>query len=185
MLSVSILLVASSSMALDLGGVTMPDTLNSGDTELILNGAGLRKKYGFKVYVAGLYLKKKNSDAEAVLKTDEPMSMKMVWRRDVPVKKINKVFFTSFEASAGDKYQGGLKKDIGQFMSWINDMNASKNDAWTYIYNPGKGIDVYVTRAGEKVHKGIITNPEFKHVLFNIWIGKEPCDKVLKKGMMG
>ncbi len=49
MLSVSILLMATSSMAIEIGGVTMPDSLNTGDTELILNGAGIRKKYGFKV----------------------------------------------------------------------------------------------------------------------------------------
>ena len=42
--------------AADLAGVTMPDSVQVGNTTLVLNGLGLRTKIVVKVYVAGLYL---------------------------------------------------------------------------------------------------------------------------------
>jgi len=42
-------------LAAELAGATLPDTLAVGGT-LKLNGLGLRKKAVFKVYVGGLYL---------------------------------------------------------------------------------------------------------------------------------
>lgn len=40
-------------------GVSLPAKLKTSSTELTLNGAGVRKKAFFKVYVLGLFLKKK------------------------------------------------------------------------------------------------------------------------------
>ena len=51
-----------------LKGITMPDTIMVEDQTLVLNGMALRKKFIFKVYVAGLYLPQKESDAEKILK---------------------------------------------------------------------------------------------------------------------
>ena len=42
--------------AATLAGVTLPDTQQVGNTQLVLNGLGLRSEFMVKVYVAGLYL---------------------------------------------------------------------------------------------------------------------------------
>ena len=44
------------SSAREVAGVTLPDTVSVEGKTLKLNGAGLRTKVVFKVYVAGLYL---------------------------------------------------------------------------------------------------------------------------------
>lgn len=49
--------------AASVAGVTLPDTATVGSTRLVLNGLGLRTKFVLKVYVAGLYLPQKSSDA--------------------------------------------------------------------------------------------------------------------------
>ena len=48
----------------ELKGVKMEDTLDIEGKKLVLNGMALRKKFIFKVYVAGLYLPEKEQDAK-------------------------------------------------------------------------------------------------------------------------
>ena len=44
-------MLGAAAQARELEGVTLPDTLTAGEKTLKLNGAGLRKKAMFKVYV--------------------------------------------------------------------------------------------------------------------------------------
>ena len=50
-----LLLTCSIAFALEVAGMRVPDT----DQQLVLNGAGLRKRAFFQVYVIGLYLPEK------------------------------------------------------------------------------------------------------------------------------
>src|SRR6478609_4079076 len=71
------LLVPIAASAVELGGVNMEDkTIVNGQT-LVLNGAGLRKKFFIKVYVGGLYLPAKMSNPAMILGSDTPRRMVM------------------------------------------------------------------------------------------------------------
>ena len=72
----------------ELEGVTMPDTVQVGGETLQLNGMGLRKKAVFNVYVAGLYLPEKMSDAEAILQADTGRQTRMEFHRRVKAKQM-------------------------------------------------------------------------------------------------
>lgn len=61
----------------------MPDTAQVNGRTLVLNGLGLRKKFGVKVYVAGLYLEQNSSDPSALLKADAPKRIVMQFVRGV------------------------------------------------------------------------------------------------------
>ena len=50
----------------------MPDTFQLGGQQLVLNGLGERSEYMVKVYVAGLYLPKKSSDAGSIVQSNSP-----------------------------------------------------------------------------------------------------------------
>ncbi len=63
--------------AMEIGGVQMPDTLKLDGENLVLNGAGLRTKFFFKIYAGGLYLPRPSADATAVIGADEPMLVRM------------------------------------------------------------------------------------------------------------
>jgi len=47
-------LVAQSVEAREIAGVTVPETVSIADRTLVLNGAGIRKKFFVKVYVGAL-----------------------------------------------------------------------------------------------------------------------------------
>lgn len=53
--------------AVEVAGVKFEDTTSLGNTSLVANGAGMRKKAFFKVYAMALYLPGKQADAEGVL----------------------------------------------------------------------------------------------------------------------
>ena len=63
----------------EVGSVTLDNNLNFGNSELILNGAGIRKKaMVLKLYSGGLYLGKKSKDAASIINADETMAIRLV-----------------------------------------------------------------------------------------------------------
>src|SRR5947208_4231216 len=61
------LLFIVAASAAEIGSVRLDDKVNVGGQELVLNGAGVRTRVVFKVYVASLYLPQKATDAQGVL----------------------------------------------------------------------------------------------------------------------
>ncbi len=192
---VVVLVAATGSYGAKIGGVELPETIKAGDTDLILNGYGLRKKFAFKVYAAGLYLKKKTKDNFSTLDADEPQVLLMKYRRGIPIRKIDSVFYESFAVSAKmperDVYDktgqyGEVTKETVQFMEWLCQADTEKNDEWIFKYIPGKGTEVYINRGGVEDHKGTIPGLAFKKILFGIWLMYDaPVGKKLTNQLMG
>src|SRR5437773_2720902 len=61
------LTMALAAVAADVGGVKLDDKASVGGQELVLNGAGIRTRAIFKVYVGSLYLPAKAASVDAVL----------------------------------------------------------------------------------------------------------------------
>ncbi len=181
--------------AVVLKGTDIADMLTVGEKSLVLNGVGLRKKFGFKAYYAGLYLPKKNSDAPAILEADEPQALVMYWRRGADTKKIQLVFLKSLAKSAGVPFQkiytmdtdyGIYTREITTLVSWVSEVPANKPHIWSFHYIPGKGLDVYVDNSVTKLFKGTIPDIDFKRILWGIWIGdKTAVSKKMSNDMLG
>jgi len=179
-LMLSLSLFIPQAFALKIGGIEMPDTLTVDSTSLVLNGAGLRKKFFVKVYAGGLYLKKKCSDPQKIIAADEPMAIRMHWTYDgVASKKIVAGWNHGFQTGTGGKIQA-IQKEIAKFNSYFS-QEAIKNDIYEVIYQPGKGIDVQINGKS----KGFIPGLEFKKAVFGIWLGNNDELKSMKKGMLG
>jgi len=61
------LILSSVLHAAEVGGVKLDDKISLGGQELVLNGAGIRTRAIFKVYVASLYVPQKTADPAGVL----------------------------------------------------------------------------------------------------------------------
>ncbi len=169
--------------AMETSGVDVPDslTLEGGNGDLVLNGTGIRKKFGFKVYVAGLYLKGKTTDSQKIINTDEPMAITMTWKRTGPIDKVKGVFAEGFQYGAGDNYDA-QKNNIDTFLASI--VKANKKDIWKYIYLPGEGTAIYYNDELVTTIKGL----DFKKALFSIWLLESESftgDENLRDGMLG
>lgn len=162
-----------------LEGVSLQETRESGKTRLHLNGAGLRKAFFMKIYVAGLYLPAKSKDAAAIIGAHEPMTLTMHYLRDVPRSSVVRANEDSFKRVSGRKY-GSLKTAIRQMNDGIADIKAG--DRLDYVYVPGKGVRVF---QNGKAGKPAVAGKEFKEQLFSIWLGPDPADEDLRQELLG
>ncbi|HRZ25926.1 MAG TPA: chalcone isomerase family protein [Spirochaetota bacterium] len=182
LLSLLVLALAyvSDATAKTVGDVTLPDSYNAGGANLLLNGAGMRKKGGFiKVYAGGLYLKAKSANAAQIIAADEPMVIKMVFVRTVDSQTIQNAWSEGYKNNAGASYNALLPK-IKEFNAFFSAKVMEKN-TYDVIYVPGKGISVKING----VEKGTIAGLDFKKATFAIWLGSKPADDGLKEGMLG
>jgi len=91
------LLAAAPAGGREVSGVEVPGSYAVGGESLELNGAGLRKKFIFKVYVGALYLKERSSDAASILAADAPWAVRMTFLRDVTRSQLMGAFREGFE----------------------------------------------------------------------------------------
>ena len=180
MAAVFALLMIPPVQAMEIGGVTLPETMIVGGEELILNGAGFRKKAFFKIYVGALYLTSEESDPQVIIDNDEPMAIRMHFtHKGVSPQKLIKSWNDGFMNATGGNTDP-LLDEIDTFNSYFID-EAKKGDIYDFVYTPDGGLSI--TLKGE--HMGTIPGVQFKKALFGIWLGDKPADKGLKEGMLG
>ena len=180
LLVVSFLMMSFSLGDIEIGGINMPETLKSGETNLELNGVGIRSKYFIKLYVGGLYLQNKTKDANKVLNADEPMAIRLhIISSMITSEKMEESTREGFENSMGgntDAFKGEIEMFIKVFKNEIKD-----GDIFNMIYTPAKGVEVYKNNKLTTT----IGNPKFKKALFGIWLGDDPAQDSLKEDMLG
>jgi len=180
LITLAALMMTSLATAAQIGDVTLPDNLMAGKDELLLNGAGLRKKFFIKVYAGGLYLKQKIADPQKIIDADDSMAIRMhVIYDGISSKKWIDGWNEGFNNATGGNI-APIKTEIELFNSFFSE-EAKKNDIYDIVYIPDQGVSV--TIKGEL--KGTIKGLDFKKALFGIWLGEKPADAKLKKGMLG
>lgn len=166
-----------SSAQKEINGVKVASKATFQEKELDLNGAGLREKLWFDLYVGMLYVTNKSKSADALINSNNPMAIKLhITDSKVTQEKMVKAVNEGFENSSHGK---ATKEERSRFKSFFSD-EIVEGTIFDIVYMDGK-ITVY--RNGVK--KGSVEGLEFKKALFAIWLGKEPADDDLKEGMLG
>lgn len=163
-----------------LAGVTLPDTLKVGEQQLRLNGMGLREAtaLGIDVYVAGLYVVTPSSNPAELLAADEPKALVLKFVRDVDRDDIVEAWNDGFERNATVPLSQ-LRPHIARLNSWMPKLE--KGDTLAFINVPGEGVVVEIN--GKR--KGVIDDADFARSLFSIWLGPNPPNPGLKRGLLG
>lgn len=166
-------------LAATVAGVDVPDTATVGGTPLVLNGAGVRVKFFFKIYAGGLYLPQKSSDPAAIVAHAGPDRILMHMIYDgVSRSQFADAWHDDFKANNPADY-AALHDQIEQFISWFGD--SKKGDVITMDYVPGTGTQV----SWNGVLKGTIPGEAFHKALLNVYMGPNPPTSSLKQGMLG
>ena len=169
----------------EIESVILPDTLVLNKDTLVLNGAGLRRKAMlFKIYVGGLYLEEKNTNADSIIAANEKMSLRLV--------------ITSGRVSSGalvnameEGFEITTDGNVAQFREQIESLRSILSDKIKYkdvfdvSYQKEGGVMIY---KNSKLLGRVINssdNLNFKQKFFAIWLGEKPADKKLKEGMLG
>jgi outer membrane PBP1 activator LpoA protein len=172
-----LLCMAAVSTAVEVAGVTLPPTVTVEGKTVHLNGAGLRTKMMFKVYVAGLYLENTGKDAAAVVSSDQVKSMRLAILRSLKGKQVSEAIEEGFEKNSKAQ-MGALKARLDKLATLIP--NVEKGDDIVLTYVPGKGTVVTVKGS----EKGVVEGKDFGDALFAVWLGANPVQEDLKKELL-
>jgi hypothetical protein len=173
-----LLVLAASAPAAEVSGVNVPDTTTVDGKNLKLNGAGLRKKAIFKVYVAGLYVENPSHDPAALLSSNQIKSMRLQMMRSLKGKQISDAIIEGFERNSKAQ-QEKLKSRLDQLTAMFPDVSEGDDIVMTWI--PDKGTRVTI----RGTDRGTIEGRDFADALFAVWLGPNPVQEDLKKALVG
>ena len=170
-----------SASALEVKGVKVDETAQVGVSALVLNGAGVRTKMVFKVYVAALYLTQKQTDANAVISDAGNKRVSMHFLRELSAEKLLHALDEGFEANNSAAEMAAIDAQMKAFRQMMTSAKAVKE---------GDVILLDLTSAGTQVSingkaLGNIEGAAFNQALLRVWLGGNPVDAALKKSMLG
>ena len=175
---------AATVLAAEIEGVKLADKVKLGDAgpELVLNGAGVRTRVFFRVYVGALYLQQKKTAAEAVLADGGAKRVAMHMLRDLAAEQLFSALSDGLTNNHAPGELAKLEPQVKQLEGIFNAVKAAKTgDTIVLDYLPGAGTRVVVN--GET--RGAIPGEDFNRALLRIWLGEQPADAALKKAMLG
>lgn len=183
--SILVLLIASVALSTNaqstINGVTLPASIKADNTDLVLNGGGIRKKLFFKLYTGGLYLTAKTKSAADAVAADKATGFRMVITSGV-LNSSN--MSEAIEEGFGKSLKGNtapMKAKIDQLIGAFKSEEIKEGDIFELVYVPGTGVKA--SKNGKL--KATIAGLDFKKALFGIWLGEDPVDADLKTGLLG
>ena len=182
LLLVALLCIGSLAEAqITLNNVTLSGKLKTDKSELVLNGGGIRKKAFFKVYVAGLYTTAKSNNADALVNGDQEMAVRLqITSSVVSSSNLSESIREGFTKSTKGNTTA-IQSRIDAFIGTFSKEEVKEGDIFTLVYIPGEGVKAFKNGKFQSTTTGM----DFKKALFGIWLGGDPVDADLKKGLLG
>jgi len=166
--------------AKEVAGVNLPEQITLADTTLTLNGAGIRSKFFFDIYVGALYLPQKTRDAATATGMPGPKRVLMHFLyKEVSKEKLVDGWNDGFRNNLSRERFQALEPKLEAFNQLFT--TVKRGDRITLDYLPETGTRVSIN--GQI--KGSIPGEEFYSALLEVWLGKEPADSDLKEAMLG
>lgn len=182
-LSFALLLGGAGASAMRIAEQNFDDRIRLADTDLVLNGVGVRAVLWLKGYAAGLYMTEKAATPERVLAVKGAKRIQMKMLLDVEAKEFTKAFNVGIHRNSTEAENAALKERMDQFDRTIELIGkVGKGDVVNLDFLPARGLVLSVNGVvkgqpipGEDLYAGIL----------KIFIGEQPVDKKLKAGLLG
>jgi hypothetical protein len=165
--------------AVEIEGVSVPDSATVAGETLKLNGAGVRTKFFFDIYVGALYLSERATSAGQVVNARGPKRISMFFLYgEVSREKLVDGWIEGFEKNQPKNSLAKLQERLDQFNSMFSDAHKGE----LFIFDFLEDGSTVVTLKGKRA--GVIDGANFQRALLEVWLGKKPADKGLKKAMV-
>lgn len=197
-----LVLTAMPASALTLAGVDVAPNITQGGQKLLLNGAGVRTKFGFKVYVAALYLESNSalgylastsarkgraiynvqpeSAGKKIVDANSPMAIRLyITSGLITGDKMADATLEGFEHATNGN-TAPIQTEIDRLIAVFKD-SIKKHDVFDLVFDPATGVNIYKNGAFKTSVKGLA----FKKALFGIWLGAKPAQMKMRDGMLG
>ncbi len=167
-------------MGAEISGVKLEDQLQPGN--LILNGAGLRKRLFFKVYAIGLYLPKKTGDAEEAVASPGPKRVAIHMLRNVGAAEFSEALAEGIRANHSEAEAKALEPRVQALAALMAELQEAK-----------KGMAIALDLKGNETHLLVdgkargrpLAGEDFYRALLRIWLGPQPVQDDVKKALLG
>jgi hypothetical protein len=171
------------SLAAEVAGVTLAPSVQVSGATLMLNGAGLRKRLFFKVYVAGLYVARASAQAAELISEPGPKRVAIHMLRDVGADTFTDALREGIEKNHSAAETAALEPRVRALAAVMKEVGETKdgmNISLDWIPGSGTVIVVDGTARGKP-----IAGEDFYQALLRIWIGEHPAQDDLKKALLG
>jgi len=174
-----LLAIAFPAFAAEVAGVKLPDT----DQQLVLNGAGLRKRAFFEVYVIGLYLPERKAAVPDVIGAPGAKRVAIHMLRDVDADQFGGALADGMRENGSEVEMKAFEPRMKQLVAIMMEMKqAKKGMRITLDWVPATGTQVTVDG---KPAGAPIAGEDFYRALLKIWLGDKPVQADLKKALLG
>ena len=170
--------------AAEVEGVRLIDRVRIADSapELVLNGAGVRTRFFFRVYVGALYLPQKSAAAPAIIQDAGARRIALHMLRELSAEQFIGALEDGLQKNHAADELAKLNPRVQQLRAIFEAVKTAKPGDVIFIdYLPGTGTRITVNGAVQ----GMIAGEDFNRALLRIWLGDSPADSDLKKGMLG
>jgi hypothetical protein len=171
---------AAVALAAEVGGVKLDDKVSMGSQELVLNGAGVRTRVVFKVYVASLYLPQKATDLAGVL-SKSPRRIQLNLLRTLSADQLVDALNEGLAENNSSAELAAVKPQVEALATIMKSFKeVREKDVVTLDFSDG------ATRIGLNGEaRGNIVGDAFNQALTKVWLGEKPVQPDLKKSLLG
>ena len=169
--------------AVEVAGIKFEDKVQLGNSDVVANGAGLRKKAFFKVYAMVLYLPEKQGDVDSVLSAKGAKRVSISLLRDLSAQQFVDALQEGIAENHTEAEMTVLKDRVKQFSEAMLSVGEAKTGTIVLIdWIPEAGTRLTVN--GQAKGKDI-SGEDFYQALLKIWLGKKPVQDDLKQALLG
>jgi len=174
--------ISFAAIAAEVAGVRIDEKTRVGGTEVVLNGAGLRKRFFLQVYAIGLYLPRKAGNATGAINTEGPKRASIHMLRDVGAAQFTDALAEGIRENHTEAEAKALEPRVQALAAIMAEVKEAK-----------KGMVITLDWTGAATQLGIdgkatgkpIEGADFYRALLRIWLGDKPVQEDLKKALLG
>ncbi|MHB1375684.1 MAG: chalcone isomerase family protein [Thauera sp.] len=182
LLAAALLSASIAQAAVVLGNVEFKPRETVQQRALQLNGAGVRTRLGFKVYVMGLYLRAPRTDAGAIINDRGEKRIRIVPIHDLEARQFGDALIVGLEKNHDAAALSALKPSTDALLTALNAVGAVKSGTEIFIDQLGNGATrllVNGEQRGEDIgDKGLYP------ALLRVWLGERPADPELRNALL-
>lgn len=176
-----LLLVATGLQAAEVSGVKIDDKLRVGDSELVLNGAGLRSRFFIKVYVGALYVGQKSNVPAAIINSASPRRMSLRMLRELDSDALYGALQDGLKNNLTAAELVEIKPQSDELATLMKGIGKAREGDTIAIDFSAEGVTVSLN--GES--RGKVGGAVFARSLLKVWLGENPVEASLKKALLG
>jgi hypothetical protein len=159
--------------------VRLEDRAAVGGQDLVLNGAGVRTRAIFKVYVGSLYLPEKATTLQAAL-ARSPRRVQLNLLRTLSADQLVDALLDGLKENNTPADLDALKAHVDALVKIMRSFGEVKEG--TVITLDYAGSETRIAQDG--ANRGSIGGEPFNQALLRIWLGDRPVQADLKKAML-